>query len=90
MYSLSVYFRYPNPYKIGEIDRFNDAKKLVAFARIDPSYCIGIRITKRGLCRLCHALYMAGQIGNRDSRKKKTTKEIIPRNRRLLEFYDKK
>jgi hypothetical protein len=24
-------------WKIGEIDRFNDAKKLVAFAGIDPS-----------------------------------------------------
>lgn len=26
----------------------------------------------------------------RDSRKKKTTDEIIPRNKRLREFYDKK
>ncbi|CAH0347712.1 IS110 family transposase ISHaha5 [Bacillus sp. CECT 9360] len=83
--------------EIGEIDRFNNAKKLVAFAGIDPSvYASGKftasvnRITKRGSCRLRHALYMAVQSGIRDSRKKKTTVEIIPRNRRLREFYDKK
>ena len=83
--------------EIGEIDRFNDAKKLVAFAGIDPSvYSSGKftalvnRITKRGSCRLRHALYMAVQSGIRDSRKKKTTDEIIPRNKRLREFYDKK
>jgi transposase len=83
--------------EIGEIDRFNGAKKLVAFAGIDPSvYSSGKftasvnRITKRGSCRLRHALYMAVQSGIRDTRKKKTTDEIIPRNRRLREFYDKK
>jgi transposase len=83
--------------EIGEIERFNNAKKLVAFAGIDPSvYSSGKftasvnRITKRGSCRLRHALYMAVQCGIRDSRKKKTTDEIIPRNRRLREFYDKK
>lgn len=83
--------------EIGEIDRFNNAKKLVAFAGIDPSvYSSGKftasvnRITKRGSCRLRHALYMAVQSGIRDSRKKKTTDEIIPCNRRLREFYDKK
>ncbi|MEH7097960.1 IS110 family transposase [Neobacillus vireti] len=83
--------------EIGEIDRFNDAKKLVAFAGIDPSvYSSGKftasvnRITKRGSCRLRHALYMAVQSGIRDARKKKTTEEIIPRNKRLREFYDKK
>ncbi len=49
--------------EIGEIDRFNDAKKLVAFAGIDPSvYSSGKftasvnRITKRGSFRLRHAL----------------------------------
>lgn len=83
--------------EIGEIDRFNDAKKLVAFAGVDPSvYSSGKftasvnRITKRGSCRLRHALYMAVQSGIRDSRKKKTTEEIIARNKRLREFYDKK
>ena len=83
--------------EIGEIDRFNDAKKLVAFSGIDPSvYSSGKftasvhRITKRGSCRLRHALYMAVQSGIRDSRKKKTSDEIIPRNRKLREFYDKK
>jgi transposase len=83
--------------EIGEIDRFNGTKKLVAFAGIDPSaYSSGKftasvnRITKRGSCSLRHALYMAVQSGIRDSRKKKTTDEIIPRNRRLRELYDKK
>ncbi len=54
--------------EIGEIDRFNGAKKLVAFAGIDPSvYSSGKftasvnRITKRGSWRLRHALYMAVQ-----------------------------
>ena len=83
--------------EIGEIDRFNDAKMLVAFAGIDPSvYSSGKftasvnRITKHGSCRRRHALYMAVQSGIRDSRKKKTSDEIIPRNRKLREFYDKK
>lgn len=83
--------------EIGEIDRFNNAKKLVAFAGIDPSvYSSGKftasvnRITKRGSCRLRHALYMAVQCGIRDARKKKTTEEIIPRNKRLREFYGRR
>jgi transposase len=33
---------------------------------------------------------MAVVCGIRDARKKKTTEEIIPRNKRLREFYDKK
>jgi hypothetical protein len=33
---------------------------------------------------------MAVRSGIRDSRKKKTSDEIIPRNKRLREFYDKK
>lgn len=83
--------------EIGEIDRFNNAKKLVAFAGVDPSvYSSGKftasvnRITKRGSNRLRHALYMAVQSGIRDARKKKTTDETIARNKRLREFYDKK
>ncbi len=83
--------------EVGEIDRFNDAKKLVAFAGVDPSvYSSGKftasvnRITKRGSNRLRHALYMAIQSGIRDSRKKKTTDDIMARNKRLREFYDKK
>lgn len=83
--------------EIGEIDRFDAAKKLVAFAGVDPSvYSSGKftasinKITKRGSSRLRHALYMAIQSGIRDARKKKITDEIIPRNKRLREFYDKK
>ncbi|MCI2256208.1 IS110 family transposase [Domibacillus sp. PGB-M46] len=83
--------------EIGEIDRFNHPKKLVAFAGIDPSiYESGRfkgtvnRITKRGSIRLRHALYMAVRCAIRDCRKKKTTNEIIPRNKKLREFYDKK
>ena len=83
--------------EIGEIDRFNHPKKLVAFAGVDPSvYSSGKftasvnRITKRGSSSLRHALYMAVRCGIRDARKKKTTEEIIPRNKRLREFYDKK
>lgn len=83
--------------EIGEIDRFNHPKKLVAFAGIDPSvFESGTfkgtlnRITKRGSSRLRHALYMAVKSAIRDCRKKKTTDELIPRNKRLREFYDKK
>lgn len=64
--------------EIGEIDRFNDAKKLVAFAGVDPSvYSSGKftasvnRIIKQGSCRLRHALYMAVQSGIRVPVKRK-------------------
>jgi transposase len=83
--------------EIGEIDRFENPKQLVAFAGIDPEVFESgkfkatlVRITKRGSSRLRHALYMAVRSGIRDSRKKKTTDEIIPRNKRLREFYDRK
>lgn len=72
--------------EIGEIHRFNHAKKLVAFAGIDPSvYSSGKftattnRITKRGSKKLRHALYLAVLCGL-----KKTG------SKRLREFYDKK
>jgi transposase len=83
--------------EIGEIDRFNHPKKLVAFAGVDPEVFESgkfkatlVKITKRGSARLRHALYMAVRAGIRDSRKKKTSDEIIPRNKKLREFYDKK
>jgi len=83
--------------EIGEIDRFNHPKKLVAFAGIDPSIFESgrfkgtvNRITKRGSSRLRHALFMAVKCAIRDCRKKKTTDTLIPRNKRLREFYDKK
>jgi transposase len=83
--------------EIGEIDRFNNPKKLVAFAGIDSSVfesgkftATKNRITKRGSNRLRHALYMAVRCAIRDCRKKKTTDEVIPRNKKMREFYDKK
>ncbi|MEK3886322.1 IS110 family transposase [Bacillus sp. FSL K6-3431] len=83
--------------EIGEIERFNDPKKLVAFAGLDPSvFESGTfkgtrnRITKRGSSRLRQALYMAVKCAIRDCRKQKTTDEILPRNKRLRAFYDKK
>jgi transposase len=83
--------------EIGEIDRFNHPKKLVAFAGIDPSIFESgrfkgtvNRITKRGSSRLRHALYMAVRCAIRDARKKKITKDLIPRNKKLREYYDKK
>jgi transposase len=83
--------------EIGEIERFNHPKKLVAFAGVDPEVyesgkfkaTLG-RITKRGSSRLRHALFLAVRSGIRDCRKQKTTDEIIPRNKRLRAFYDKK
>lgn len=83
--------------EIGEIDRFYHPKKLVAFAGVDPSVhesgkftATRNKITKRGSSRLRQALYMAVRCGIRDCRKQKTTDEIIPRNKRLREFNDKK
>lgn len=67
--------------EIGEIDRFNHPKKLVAFAGIDPSIFESgrfkgtvNRITKRGSSRLRRALYLAVKCAIRDCRKKKTPK----------------
>ena len=72
--------------EIGEIERFNHPKKLVAFAGVDPSVhssgkftATTNRITKRGSSRLRHALYLAVLCGIRSSR-----------NKKLKEFYDKK
>ncbi len=72
--------------EVGEIDRFNHPKKLVAFVGVDPSVHISgkftatiNRITKRGSSRLRHALYMAVLCGLRRSGSKK-----------LKAFYDKK
>ena len=72
--------------EIGEIERFNHPKKLVAFAGVDPSVFQSgkfnatiNRITKRGSTRLRHVLYMAVLCGIRSSR-----------NKRLKEFYDRK
>jgi transposase len=72
--------------EIGEIDRLNHPKKLIAFAGIDPSVhssgkftATNNRITKRGSSRLRHALYMAFLCGIRSSR-----------NRKLKEYYDRK
>lgn len=83
--------------EIGEIDRFNHPKKLVAFWGNDLSVFESDtvkdtknRITKRGSSRLKHALFTAVRCAIRDSRKTRTTKELIHRNKRLREFYDKK
>ncbi|WP_107951746.1 IS110 family transposase [Lysinibacillus parviboronicapiens] len=83
--------------EIGEIDRFNHPKKLVAFAGLDPSVFESGRfkgtknhITKRGSAMLRHMLYTAVRCSIRDSRKKKTTPETIARNKRLRAFYDLK
>lgn len=72
--------------EIGEINRFDHPKKLVAFAGIDPSvFASGKftatrnRITKRGSRQLRYALVLAVQCGL-----------IRARNIRIKEFYDRK
>ncbi|GGE02725.1 hypothetical protein GCM10010911_72240 [Paenibacillus nasutitermitis] len=72
--------------EIGEIDRFDHAKKLVAFAGVDPSvFASGKfvatqnRITKHGSRRLRTALYQAVRCGIRSNR-----------NKKLRAYYDKK
>lgn len=72
--------------EIGEVDRFDHPKKLVAFAGIDPSvFASGKftatrnRITKRGSRQLRYALVLAVQCGL-----------IRSRNTRIKEFYDRK
>ena len=49
-----------------------------------------IQTTKEALVDLRQALYMAVKCAIRDCRKQKTTDEILPRNKRLRAFYDKK
>ncbi|MNZ76683.1 Transposase IS116/IS110/IS902 family protein [compost metagenome] len=72
--------------EIGEVDRFDHPKKLVAFAGIDPSVFTSgkftatrNRITKRGSRQLRYALVLAVQCGL-----------IRSRNTRIKEFYDRK
>lgn len=72
--------------EIGEIDRFNHPKKLVAFAGVDPSVHISgkftatiNRITKRGSSRLRHSLFLAVLCSLRRSGSKK-----------MKAFYEKK
>lgn len=64
--------------EIGEIERYNHPKKIVAFAGIDPTvFESGTfkgtqnRITKRGSSRLRQTLYMAVKCAIRDCRKQK-------------------
>lgn len=72
--------------EIGEIDRFNHPKKLVAFAGVDPSVHMSgkftatiNRITKRGSSRLRHTLFLAVLCSLRRSGSKK-----------MKAFYEKK
>ncbi len=72
-------------------------EKFVAFAGVDPSVfesgkfsASKNRITKRGSSRLRHALFMAVRCAIRDCRKTKTDDIVIPGNKKLREFYDKK
>jgi len=72
--------------EIGEIDRFDHAKKLVAFAGVDPSVFSSGKfmstqntITKHGSRRLRTALFQAVRCGIRSNR-----------NKKLRAFYDKK
>lgn len=80
--------------EIGEIERFDHAKKLVAFAGVDPSVTSSgkftastNRITKRGSKRLRRALYQAVQCGVR-RRKGCLLQSSV--NQRLREYYDVK
>lgn len=70
--------------EIGEIHRFNHAKKLVAFAGIDPSvYSSGKftatsnRITKRGSKKLQHVLYLAVLCGLKKTGSKRLRNSMI-------------
>ena len=72
--------------EVGDIDQFEHAKKLVAYAGIDPSVfasgkfqATSNRITKRGSKRLRRALYLAVQCGLRRAI-----------NRRIKDYYDRK
>lgn len=72
--------------EIGDIDRFKNPKKLVAFAGIDPSVhesgkfkATINRITKRGSTRLRQVLFTAAQCGL-----------VNNRNPKLKAFYERK
>lgn len=80
--------------EIGEIERFDHAKKLVAFVGVDPSVTSSgsftaskNRITKRGSTRLRRALYQAVQCGIR-KRKMCPFKSSV--NERMRKYYDLK
>lgn len=73
--------------EIGQIERFDHPKKLVAFAGIDPSVfssgnftATNNKVTKRGSKQLRRALFLGVQCGLRSR----------GRNQRIREFYDKK
>jgi transposase len=75
-----------NFFSIGEIVRFDHAKKLVAFVGVDPSIfssgkfvATQNKITKHGSRRLRTALYQAVRCGIRSNR-----------NKKLRAYYDKK
>ena len=63
---------------------------ILAYLNLAPFKGTKNRITKRGSSRLRHALFTAVRCAIRDSRKSRTTKELIPRNKKLRAFYDKK
>ncbi|GMK49080.1 hypothetical protein PghCCS26_62100 [Paenibacillus glycanilyticus] len=72
--------------EVGEIERFDNAKKLVAFAGLDPGvFASGKftatrnRISKRGSKRLRLALFLAVRCGLR-----------LSVNKKVKAFYDKK
>ncbi len=82
--------------EIGEIDRFNDPKKLIAFAELILEYLnlvnslpLKIESLKEDQIDLympCIWLFVVPFV----IVVKKTTDEIIPRNKRMREFFDKK
>lgn len=80
--------------EIGEIERFDHAKKLVAFVGVDPSVTSSgkfiastNRITKRGSKRLRRSLYQAVQCGVR-KRKMCPLQSYV--NPRMRAYYDAK
>lgn len=72
--------------EIGDVQQFEDAKQLVAYAGLDPGIfssgkftATSSRITKRGSKRLRRSLYLAVQCGIRGSI-----------NKKIRDYYDKK
>lgn len=72
--------------EIGDVQQFEGAKQLVAYAGLDPGIfssgkftATSSRITKRGSKRLRRSLYLAVQCGIRGST-----------NKRIRDYYDKK
>ncbi|WP_083477704.1 transposase [Alkalihalophilus marmarensis] len=83
--------------KIKKINQFNHPKKLITFTKINPNIFKSNKftttknqITKHNSNKLHHTLYITIHYTIQNYHKKKTNNKIIPHNKKLHKFYNKK